>query len=59
VSSDIWSNIHGGFLDHLDEINQDLVAAGLPVLEKHVEFGAIDVTDEMAVVTSNGGPKEQ
>lgn len=35
----MWSNIQGGFLDHLDEINKDLEAAGLPTLEKHEEFG--------------------
>jgi hypothetical protein len=39
VSDDIWSNISGGFLDHLDEINRDLEAAGLPVLKNHVAFG--------------------
>lgn len=35
VSTDIWENIHGGFLDHLDEVNRDLAAAGLPLLEHH------------------------
>lgn len=34
----MWSNIQGGFLDHLDEINKDLAAAGLPTLEKHEEL---------------------
>lgn len=43
VSTEMWDNIQGGFLDHLDEINRDLEAVGLPALEKHVEFGASHV----------------
>lgn len=33
-----WNGIKGGFLDHLDEVNKQLVDAGLPTLES----GAVD-----------------
>jgi homogentisate 1,2-dioxygenase len=29
---DQWNDVQGHFLEHLDEINKDLQAAGLPVL---------------------------
>lgn len=29
---DMWDNIQGGFFDHLEQIDADLKAAGLPVL---------------------------
>lgn len=28
----MWDNIQGGFLDHLEQIDADLKAAGLPAL---------------------------
>ena len=31
----MYDNIQGGFLDHLEEVNRDLEAAGLPSLESH------------------------
>lgn len=30
----MWDNLKGNFINHLDEINQDLKAAGLPELGK-------------------------
>ncbi|KAL5317229.1 hypothetical protein ACEPPN_014324 [Leptodophora sp. 'Broadleaf-Isolate-01'] len=30
--TDQWDNVKAGFLDHIDEINKGLIAAGLPVL---------------------------
>ncbi len=29
---DQWNDVKGHFLDHIDEINRDLIAAGLPIL---------------------------
>lgn len=31
-----WDDLHGHFLDHLDEVNEQLAAAGLPSLDEHV-----------------------
>ncbi|KAG4433493.1 hypothetical protein IFR05_011031 [Cadophora sp. M221] len=30
--TDQWDNVRAGFLDHIDDINKDLITAGLPVL---------------------------
>ncbi len=54
-ATDIWENIQGGFLDHLDEVNRDLAAAGLPLLEQH-EPKAIEPSEEFVV---NGVGKKE
>ncbi|KAH8703844.1 homogentisate 1,2-dioxygenase [Talaromyces proteolyticus] len=35
---DLWDDWSGGFLDHLSEVNQDLIKAGLPPLDKLNKF---------------------
>lgn len=30
--ADFWEGFEGGFIDHIDEVNEDLKAAGLPSL---------------------------
>lgn len=31
--TDQWNNVKAGFLDHIDDINKDLIVAGLPILK--------------------------
>lgn len=45
VTKDIWENIGGGFLDHLQEVNRDLKAAGLPALEEHFAVAPAEVVE--------------
>lgn len=35
-----WDDLEAHFLDHLDEVNKDLAAAGLPSLHDHLATGA-------------------
>ncbi|KAK7751895.1 hypothetical protein SLS62_006196 [Diatrype stigma] len=34
IQPDMWQNWKAGFLDHIDEVQHDLAAAGLPTLER-------------------------
>ncbi|KAI0481299.1 homogentisate 1,2-dioxygenase [Xylariaceae sp. FL0804] len=35
IQENMWDGFEGGFLDHLDQVQKDLAAAGLPSLEAH------------------------
>ncbi len=39
----MWDNIQGGFFDHLEQISDDLKAAGLPVLNVNAPSEVEDV----------------
>ena len=50
---DTWGNIQGGFLDYLEQVNEDLKAVGLPALESHLSGGSKARVEE-AHVNGNG-----
>lgn len=53
--SDQWEDVQGHFLDHMDEINNDLRAAGLPTLgvaatKTKIDLATPDSSPELVAV---------
>jgi hypothetical protein len=51
----MWDNIQGGFFDHLEQIDEDLKAAGLPALGLNTLPKSEEVQVKENIAEVNGG----